>query len=354
MCKQQPKKPFLKRDDKAKKFLSITLKKESPRKPNMPVPSPRPVPSPLRTLRTNIAPNNVASNQLSQPSPKLTPSSAPFKETMPKHANDQLSRPSPKYTPSKQQTTPTKNIASNRLSHLRAQLDLEVQHSRTEDIDKSYAKVARSSPKPIPTETKTSKSESPSSESKVSTTQSPSSDSIQSVPSPSQFFAANKIISSMKAQLPEKYCNKTIQKDTFADIEQGIYNQTAEYSSLKHPATPPQFSEASKLVSAIKSKLSYKVPYKDTPVNTFMSANERMEAFRCKLSIDTKRDVTLSSNELPKSEAMDFEDCEEVKYIHTLSLLLGQHRMSVSDSSCRTHNLLLGVKCMYIIIHYNS
>lgn len=117
----------------------------------------------------------------------------------------------------------------------------------------------------------------------------------------------------MKAQLPEEYCNKMKQKDTFADIEQGIYQQTAEYPSLKHPATPPQFSEASKLVSAIKSKLSYKVPYKDTPVKTFMSAKERMEALRSSLN-DTERDNSLSSIELPKSEAMDIEDCEEVRY----------------------------------------
>lgn len=238
--------------------------------------------------------------------------------------NDRLLRPSPKSTPSTQskETTP-KNLANNRLSHLRAQLDYEVQQSRSED-DKSPAKVARSSPKPIPLE-------SPLHEPKVSTIQSPSSDSIQSIPSPSQFFAANKIISSMKAQLPEEYCNKTKQKDTFADIEQGIYNKTAEYSPLKHPATPPQFSEASKLVSAIKSKLSYKIPYKDTPVKSFTSAKERMEALRNRLSNDTERDVSLSSIELPKSEAMDVEDTEEVKYVFIMSaLLLGHHRLPVS------------------------
>lgn len=273
----------------------------------MHVPSSRPVPSALPTQKTPNASKNVANSQLPQPSPKLTPSPVPLKETTPK--NDRLSGPSLKSTPSTQskEATPTKNLASNRLSQLRAQLDFEIQQTRTEDIDKPSAKMVRSSPKPIP-------AESPLHESKVSTTHSPSSDSIQSVPSPSQFFAANKIISSMKAQLPEEYCNKTKQKDTFADIEQGIYNQAAEYPSLKHPATPPQFSEASKLVSAIKSKLSYKVPYKDTTVKTFTSAKNRMEAFRNSLSSDTERDDSLSSIELPKSEAMDVEDTEEVKY----------------------------------------
>ncbi|XP_026314774.1 transcriptional protein SWT1 isoform X2 [Hyposmocoma kahamanoa] len=308
--KPQPKKPPSKRDDRAKKFHAITLKKESPRKPTIPVPSPRSVPSPLPTQRTPNTLKNVARNQLQHPSPKLTPL-VPSKETAPKNINDRLLRPSPKSTPSTQskETTP-KNLASNRLSHLRAQLDFEIQQSRPEDIDLSPAKVARCSPKAIP-------SESPLNESKVSTTQSPSSDSIQSAPSPSQFFAANKIISSMKAQLPEEYCNKTKQKDTFADIEQGICNQTAEYPSLKHPATPPQFSEASKLVSAIKSKLSYKVPYKDTPVKTFMSAKDRMEALRNRLSNDAERDDSLSSIELPKFEAMDVEDSEEMRQTTT-------------------------------------
>lgn len=223
---------------------------------------------------------------------------------------------SPTLTPLEQskETTTTSNLANHRLSHLRAQLDLEIQQSKSEDTEKP-AKRTRRSPKPIPSETKTSKLDSPLNESKLSTTQSPSSDSIQSIPSPSQFFAANKIISSMKAHLPEQYCNKTKQKDTFADIEQGIYNQATEYPSLKHPATPPQFSEASKLVSAIKSKLSYKVPCKDTPVKTFISAKERMEALKSRLSNDSQRDDSLTSIELPKSEAMDVEDCEEVNYI---------------------------------------
>lgn len=293
--KRKPKKPIPKKDERAKKVLNITLKKESPQKPPMLVPSPRSVPSQIPLQRT--------------PNVKITPLYASSKETTPKNANDRLYRPSPMLTPSPQskKTTPTKNLANNRLSQLRAQLDAEIQ-SRTDDS-------ARSSPKPIPSEIKTSISESPLNESRVSTTQSPSSDSIQSMPSPSQFLAANKIISSMKAQLPEEYCGKMKQKDTFADIEQGIYNQTAEYPSLKHPATPPQFSEASKLVSAIKSKLSYKVPDKDTPVNTFMSAKKRMEALRNRLSSDIEQDDSLIRVELPKSEAMDTEDCQLVKYI---------------------------------------
>lgn len=321
MWKLQPKRQSPKRDDRAKKFHAITLKKESLRKSNIPAHTPVPCPP---THKTAYAPKNIARHQLSQPSPKLTP----HKETTPKIAK-KISH-SPIYstpTPSRQskETTPTGNFANNRLSNLRAQLDFEIQQTRTENIDQSPAKRSRISPKSIPSETKTSKSESPLNESKVSTTQSPSSDSIQSVPSPSQFFAANKIISSMKAQLPEEYSNKRKRKDTFADIEEGICNQTAEYPSLKHPATPPQFSEASKLVSAIKSKLSYKVPCKDTPVKTYMSAKQRMDALRNRLSDNCERDDSLSSIELPKSEAMDVEDCEEVMYIIIVSihLLLG-------------------------------
>lgn len=123
----------------------------------------------------------------------------------------------------------------------------------------------------------------------------------------------------MKAQLPEEYCNKAKPKDTFADIEEGICNQTAEYPFMKHPATPPQFSEASKLVSAIKSKLSYKGSTKDN-IESFSSAKDRMESLRTRLSIeamDTKEIVDpdfLNSIELPKypNEAMEVEECKEV------------------------------------------
>lgn len=67
----------------------------------------------------------------------------------------------------------------------------------------------------------------------------------------------------MKAQLPDRDALKP--KDVFADIEEGINNQTTEYPFIKHPATPPQFSEARKIMSAIYSKLSYR---KETPVET--------------------------------------------------------------------------------------
>lgn len=112
----------------------------------------------------------------------------------------------------------------------------------------------------------------------------------------------------MKAQLPEEYSNKSVQKDTFADIEQGICNQTAEYPFMKHPATPPQFSEASKLVSAIKSKLGYKL--KD--IKTFGSAKDRMESLRADLSneaIEEAKELN-DSTEFPV-EAMEV-DCKEV------------------------------------------
>lgn len=226
--------------------------------------------------------------------------------------------PIKKDSPSK--PTPSKNIANARLSQLRAQLNAETQSK--DDAEKSPVKNKKVSPKTPQTETKLSKLElkSPNfNESKCSTTQSPSSDSIQSIPSPSQFFAANKIIYSMKAQLPEEYSNKAKPKDTFADIEEGICNQTAEYPFMKHPATPPQFSEASKLVSAIKSKLSYKGYTKDN-LRTFSTAKDRMEALRTRLSseaMDTKEIVDedfLNSIELPKypNEAMEIEECKEV------------------------------------------
>lgn len=174
-------------------------------------------------------------------------------------------------------------------------------------------------------ETKTVKIENKSptvNDNRCTTSQSPSSDSLQSIPSPSQFFAANKIISSMKAQLPEEYCDKTKPKDTFADIEHGICNQTSEYPYMKHPATPPQFSEASKLVSAIKSKLT-KVAVKEANLRTFVSASERMEALRTSLEnelMEIESEPIALSNSVSKeimktaTEAMDV-DCKEVCHL---------------------------------------
>lgn len=123
-------------------------------------------------------------------------------------------------------------------------------------------------------------------DSKLSTlNHSPDNESVQSMPSPSQFLTVNKILFSIKAQLPEEYANQVKPKDTFADIEEGICNQTSEYPSTKHPATPPQFVEASKLVSAIKSKLEYKNSSKDgNQCIMHQSANERLQVFRASLS----------------------------------------------------------------------
>ncbi|KAI8422804.1 hypothetical protein MSG28_006549 [Choristoneura fumiferana] len=196
--------------------------------------------------------------------------------------------------PSPKPNSAGKNSANSRLAKLRAQLSSE---SQQESIDSTPKSKARISPKVIPqteTQPKVPELKSPISETKCPTTQSPGSDSLQSTPSPSQFLAANKILSSMKAQLPEEYCNKSVQKDTFADIEQGICNQTAEYPFMKHPATPPQFSEASKLVSAIKSKLGYKL--KD--VKAFGSAKDRMEKLRADMSneaIEEKKDLDVTT-----------------------------------------------------------
>ncbi|CAH2077069.1 unnamed protein product, partial [Iphiclides podalirius] len=160
-------------------------------------------------------------------------------------------------------------------------------------------------------------------------TNSPGSDSLQSTPSPSQFLAANKIISSMKAQLPEEYYIKEKQKDTFADIEQGICNQTPEYPFNKHPATPPQFSEANKLVSAIKSKLTYKVMVpQEESVMTFANAKDRMETLRRSLTetTNTAQSVQIQQSKMETTEkchmsgaiekspeAMEVEDVKEIE-----------------------------------------
>ncbi|CAH0714665.1 unnamed protein product, partial [Brenthis ino] len=230
----------------------------------------------------------------------------------------------PKTTPSKSvgsknetliKKTPVKNLANTRLSQLRALLNSDNQDDEDPDIPQKKLKI---SPKSNEAQ-KRSERRSPNLNDSRST-QSPNSDSLQSIPSPSQFFAANKIISSMKAQLPEEYCCKEKQKDTFADIEKGICSQTTEYPFSKHPATPPQFSEASKLVSAIKSKLAYKVS-SSKDVKTYSSAKERMETLRTSLSLEVEQGLNSSSSFLNTSvedsknmsEAMEIEDFKQVK-----------------------------------------
>lgn len=221
-------------------------------------------------------------------------------------------------TPEKQQT-PTKNLANQRLAQLRSRLSVEAQDDSSNSNEKPPSKKQRASPKPQQPEAKVPKTEDRSpnaNETKgTGTSQSPSSESLQSIPSPSQFFAANKIISSMKAQLPEEYCEKLKPKDTFADIEEGICNQMSEYPYMKHPATPPQFSEASKLVSAIKSKLN-KVS-KDANPTIYSSASERMGALRASLnneSMETNESesfLIINNEEKCMTESMDV-DCKEI------------------------------------------
>ncbi|XP_059055600.1 transcriptional protein SWT1-like [Achroia grisella] len=235
-----------------------------------------------------------------------------------KHSPSKSCSSSKKVSPTK--SSLNKNTANCRLSQLRAQLNAEAEREEASHLDHTSQKVnaKRISPNSTQTETQSKiiKTEVQSpvlNDSKCSTaTPSPSSDGVQSTPSPSQFFAANKIISSMKAQLPDKYCDKSNQNNTFADIEAGICNQTPEYPCMKHPATPPQFSEASKLMSAIKSKLSYKMPSKDTDVKNFSSAQDRMSNLRNRLSneIGIDKDGSLEnsiSNENVCSEAMDVD-----------------------------------------------
>lgn len=221
----------------------------------------------------------------------------------------------------------TKNLANNRLAALRNNLSKE---AAEDNCKNNESKSVKSSPKSnqndTPAKTQRSEQKSPNmNESKCTiTSQSPSSDSLQSTPSPSQFFAANKILSSMKAQLPEEYNMKEKQKDTFADIEQGICNQTPEYPFNKHPATPPQFSEANKLVSAIKSKLTYKLSVpEEGSVVTFSNANERMEVLRRSLTETTDKPEFVNFTKTPEKmeptenidkspEAMEVEEVKEV------------------------------------------
>lgn len=238
--------------------------------------------------------------------------------------SSQPSHSTPKTTPSKctlsnsvspQKHSSSKNTANTRLSNLRAKLAAEV---REEDLSLKK-KVSPKTNNETPQKSQRSEQKSPSLNDSKST-QSPSSDSSQSMPSPSQFFAANKIISSMKAQLPEEYCNKEKQKDTFADIEKGICSQTTEYPFSKHPATPPQFSEASKLVSAIKSKLAYKGSSSKEGLKTFPSANARLEVLRANLSMEAEQEMGDSflsksndSEQRDISEAMEVEEIKEVR-----------------------------------------
>lgn len=208
----------------------------------------------------------------------------------------------------------SKNIANTRLSNLRSRLSAEVEEAeqleleRDKNIDKECEpqnKKANISSKAGPCETPHKlKEKSPTlTESKLN--QSPNSESN---PSPSQFLAANKIICAMKAQLPDEYCNIK-QKDTFADIEKGICSQTPEYPTVKHPATPPQFSEASKLMNAIKSKLTYKSPLKD---GSRLSL-EKFKGNQNALGDDTN-DFLDKSVEFDNSpvEAMEVEEIKEV------------------------------------------
>ncbi|XP_039751648.1 transcriptional protein SWT1-like [Pararge aegeria] len=252
---------------------------------------------------------NERKRKIDTPQSTSTPNRLP-KSTPPKTVT---SRSAPSSAETSHKHSPIKNLANTRLSNLRSMLNAEVKNEESLETSPSKNKI---SPKnETPQKSKTER-KSPLNDSK--TTQSPSSDSLQSIPSPSQFFAANKIISSMKAQLPEEYCNKEKQKDTFADIEKGICSQTPEYPFSKHPATPPQFSEASKLVSAIKSKLAYKVS-SSKDVKPYSSAKDRMESLRANLSLEAEREggsFLNKSNELDPIkhvEAMETEDIREVK-----------------------------------------
>lgn len=260
------------------------------------------------------------------PSRSPRPSLSPSKRTR-ETPNTSRSSQSPK-------PTPTKNSASARLSQLRAELTADAKNEEVKD----KAVAAKSTPE---------KKQESQNESHSQNSHDPS-DSAQAALSPSQFLAANKIIYAMKAQLPDRDAIKP--KNAFADIEEGINNQTTEYPFMKHPATPPQFSEASKLMSAINSKLSYrkepveapihkpveptKTELSDTPTTvynvfksantpentyrsgtpaaetpTYKSAKERMEMFRKRLSSDVMESHETGHERL-SSEAMEVDPRE--------------------------------------------
>ncbi|XP_014369204.2 transcriptional protein SWT1 [Papilio machaon] len=181
-----------------------------------------------------------------------------------------------------QSLKPAKNLAKNRLTKLRTQLALELEQEKKGNINRNCEpkneKLSQTSKAETPTKSQRSELNSPNfNESNCTITSQVSNDS--SSLSPSQFFAANKIISAMKAQLPEEYDNRVVQKDTFADIEQGICNKITGYPSNVHPSTPPQFSQADKLLSAIKTKLAYKMPIKERSDNS-CSTSDRMQMLR--------------------------------------------------------------------------
>lgn len=206
---------------------------------------------------------------------KKPDSSIPTKtSTTPVKKVDTISRLMKKFPKPSPPKFKKKNIASARMSRIEAELS-------SESIEDNISSLK--SPNSSQTETKPKVDlKSPNWNDSKGSTQSPNNE--QSAASPSQFFAANKIISSMKAQLQEEYSQKEKPKDTFADIEQGICSQVTEYPYMKHPATPPQFSEASKLVSAIKSKLSYKGSKEIAVPVQFNSARDRLESLRRSLT----------------------------------------------------------------------
>ncbi|KPI92961.1 Transcriptional protein SWT1 [Papilio xuthus] len=237
-----------------------------------------------------------------------------------------------------QSLKPAKNLAKNRLTKLRTQLTKEVEQEKKRNVSRNCEsmneKLSQTSKAETPTKSQRSELNSPNfNESNCTITSQTSSDSGSS--SPSQFFAANKIISSMKAQLPEEYDNKDIQKDTYADIEQGICNKITGYPSNAHPSTPPQFSQADKLLSAIKTKLAYKLPIKDRTDNSY-TASDRMQMLR-RLSNET--DDSRSGRHI---EQMDVDEGVTLVYSR-----VDAHKPS---SSCTPPNMLNTIQTNAVIV----
>lgn len=137
----------------------------------------------------------------------------------------------------------TKNSAALRLATFRSMLESEVDTTKTPKTDAATQKTDKNS-------TMSEKSQ-----------------------PMSQFLQVSKIISSIRAQLPRGLNGEKV-SNTFDFIEESIRNQVSEYST-RLPTTPPQFSEASKIVEGIKTKLTPKKECK-----RYSSASERMESLR--------------------------------------------------------------------------
>lgn len=218
----------------------------------------------------------------------------------------------------------TKNLASRRLANLRAKIQAEADSTTISETQKREERVS-----PIATVTEANNN---ADENKTDDDEEISDATeckpVHNIPPPKQFLVVNKIISSIKAQLKEGYTEKIVTKDRFADIEEEINKQSCDYPIIKQPSTPPQFLEASKLVSSIKSKLE---PKKGEEVRRYSSANDRLAALRKDLIEDVNsaaEKLNVSDSAIPElyrqteDKKMDVDNFQVIiKYSYMLCLL---------------------------------